>query len=140
MFYEVYRKSMPTPMLKPRARRSPRRATSGIEKLSSIRSGSKRYMSPTPAETLGIDAIFERLSTNERSEGQLGQSDGKQLVAPTTAHAALEGYSRWSYRDTLPPFTNAWILSGQCSFPGIGRNMLAPRAYARSPPKESTAR
>lgn len=62
-----YRKSIPTPMENPRARRSPCRATSGIEKLSSIRSGSKRYMSPMPADTLGIDTILDTLSTNERS-------------------------------------------------------------------------
>lgn len=67
MFYEFYRKSMPTPTENPRARRSPWRATSGMEKLSSIRSGSKRYMSPMPAETLGMDTILDTLSTNERS-------------------------------------------------------------------------
>lgn len=63
----IYKKSIPIPTLKPRASRSPLRAMMGMEKLSSIRSGSKRYISPRPTLRLGFDATLATLSANERA-------------------------------------------------------------------------
>lgn len=58
-----YKKSSPIPTWKPRMDPSVLLATSGTPKLTSTRTdGSKRYTSPTPADTDGLDMQSSMLS------------------------------------------------------------------------------
>jgi hypothetical protein len=60
-----YKKSSPIPTWNPRLDPSLLLATSGTPKLASTLTGSKRYISPTPADIDGFDILSMILSLND---------------------------------------------------------------------------
>ena len=128
----LYKKSSPIPTWNPRLDPSLLLATSGTPKLASTLTGSKRYISPTPADIDGFDMVSTILSLNDLAMKEINQMS-KCCQVPSIArdnkHLCIES--------SLPALTNMCALTGQWPLFGMLEMRLTPADQCVSPPNES---